>query len=282
MRTLPFGSHLLRERKIGPTPAACARFAVAICELVSAVFWRTDSTWFIPLRKCPDTLLFVAVDGAVELHLRGQWHVLKPGCLAIIPAREPHRVRYYEKSRSWNVIALHLLHHDTSGTDPWSGFVVPIHAIPSWGDPLLDLVALHNRNEARAAGPALLRALAASLLLAGAEYEPPPSVDLRIAAALRLLSDEPGIAITDVGKRVGLGPARFRQHFREVVGIAPKAWLQRYRLERAAHLLATSTDSIQAIAAEVAFKSDQQFHLAFKRAYRCTAGAWRRSAGNGP
>lgn len=281
MSPLVEGPNLLRDRPQSRMPTAVAGFLAAPCELVSAVCWRTAADWSIPPRTCPDTLLFASRDAAVEVQLGGRWRLVAVDELVVIPARVEHAARYCGRLRHWEVIALHILHHDAAGADLWAGFAEPIHRIPGWWDALLDLTALHNRGGSRIQTEALVRALAVSLLVGGAGYRQPPAVDARIGAALRLLGEDPGIAIATVAERVGLRPARFRQRFREVVGIAPKVWLQRRRMDRAAHLLRTTTDSVQAIAAELAFASDHQFHAEFRRAYGCTATVWRRGAAGG-
>lgn len=278
MSALAEGPNLLRDRIPSGMPAAAADFLAAPCEVVSAVCWRTAADWSIPPRTCPDTLLFASRDDAVEIRLGGRWWPVAAHELVVIPARVEHAARYRGRRRRWEVIALHVLHHDVAGADLWAGFAEPIHGIPGWWDTLLDLTALHNRSGSRSGTASLVKALAASLLVGGAGYQPPPAVDARIGGALRLLAEDPGTAIAAVAERVGLRPARFRQRFREVVGMAPKVWLQRRRLERAAHLLRTTTDSVQVIAAELAFASDHQFHAQFKRAYGCTATVWRRGA----
>ena len=267
MATLAEGPNLLRDRSLTGMPAAVAGFLAAPCELVSAVCWRTAADWSIPPRTCLDTLLFASRDEAVEIQLGGRWRPVAADGLVVIPARVEHAARYRGRRRHWEVIALHVLHHDAAGADLWAGFTGPIHRIHGWRDALLDLTAQHNRGGSRVEAAALVRALAVSLLIGGGGYRPPPAADARVGAALRLLAEDPGIAIAAVAEAVGLRPARFRQRFREVVGMAPKVWLQRRRLERAAHLLRTTTDSVQAIAAELAFASDHQFHAEFKRAY---------------
>ena len=254
--------------------AAWRRLGTCSCQVISALVWNVGPDWVIKRRTCVDTLLFFALSGAVEIEIAGVWWPIHPGELAIIPARVVHAARYRGTCRSWQVIAVHTLMQDAVAGDVWAGFAQPVHAAAAWKNSLLDLVGACNRGEAEP-GP-VLRALALSLLSAGAAYVPPSVADARIAQALVLLSEQPDIGVSQVAQRVGLSPARFRQCFRAVVGQAPKPWLQALRLTRAAQHLRSSTAAVQEVAAEFGFANDHQFHRAFKRFHGCTPSEWRR------
>lgn len=267
------GANLLSDRNSRVGPDVLLRIGTAQVELVSAVLWQTTADWSIPRRTCPDTLLFVSLDGNCEIQLGSRWWPVSPGNLVIVPGRQLHAARYRNSCRSWRVLAFHVLMRDTYGLDVWAGFAAPIHPVMGWIPSLLDLTGAVNRGHH--AGEPLLSALAVSLVAHGAEYRFPAVSDQRIASAMERFASEPGVSIEAVAQGVGLQPARFRQRFNEIVGMAPKAWEQQQRLGRAARLLRQTLDSVQAIAAEVGYASDHQFHRAFRRAYGMTPSAWR-------
>ena len=268
------GPNRCQERLPQVPVVAWRRLGACSCQLNSALVWNVGPEWVIKRRTCPDTLLFFALSGAVEIEIAGEWWPVHPGDLAIIPARVVHAARFRGICRSWQVVAVHTVMQDAAAGDVWAGFARPVHDAAAWRDAFLDLVGTCNRGEAEP-GP-VLRAVALSLLAAGAAYVSPTVADARIARALVLLSDQPNIGVSQVAQRVGLSPARFRQCFRAVVGQAPKSWHQALRLTRAAQRLLTSTATVQEVAADFGFANDHQFHRAFKRFHACTASEWRR------
>ncbi|MGH8144556.1 MAG: helix-turn-helix transcriptional regulator, partial [Steroidobacteraceae bacterium] len=78
----------------------------------------------------------------------------------------------------------------------------------------------------------------------------------------------------------GAGRSRYHLHraFRSAFGETPKQFVQRLRLERAAARLASSTQSILAIALEAGFSSHEVFTRAFRRRFSCAPGRYRASA----
>lgn len=86
----------------------------------------------------------------------------------------------------------------------------------------------------------------------------------------------------------GLSPSHFSRTFSAAVGESPRAYVERLRLERAAHLLVVREASILAVALDSGFRSHETFTRAFNRRFGTAPGEWRRSAvrpsrpGDGP
>lgn len=91
--------------------------------------------------------------------------------------------------------------------------------------------------------------------------------DERIGRVIGLLYAAPQKAWTveAMAKTCGLSRAAFARRFQELVGVPPLAWLTSVRIDQAQHLLATTDDTIAAVAAAVGYESEFAFSRAFKR-----------------
>ena len=97
---------------------------------------------------------------------------------------------------------------------------------------------------------------------------------------LKMLADvshrlEDDVSLDVLATKSGLSRFHFHRGFRQAVGETPKQYTQRLRLERAAALLATGSDSILSIALTVGFVSHEVFVRAFRRSYSCTPTQYR-------
>lgn len=275
MMKLAPGPNRLLDRPVAVDETALAHVQDGPCQVMSAICWQTTPDWHITARTCPDTLLFISLDGQVDLTMRGRTRRVVPGDLAIVPARARHTAVYAPGCTSWKVIAVHALHTDAYAADIWAGFTDTIHQVLTWTERLLDLTAAVNRGAAGRLGPLVLRSLASELLLRGAGYSLPQSPDPRIAAALTALDEDPSITVKALAKVARLGPAHFRARFAALLGESPKAYQLRRRLERACQLLRGTAEPVQAIADELGFASDHHFSQAFKAAYGLPPARWR-------
>ena len=75
---------------------------------------------------------------------------------------------------------------------------------------------------------------------------------------------------------IGLSAPHFQKLFREKTGIAPMAYLQRERLDRAGKLLETTLLSVKQIRIEVGIVDASHFTRDFKRKFGCTPTEFRR------
>jgi AraC-like DNA-binding protein len=103
------------------------------------------------------------------------------------------------------------------------------------------------------------------------------SVAERLECARRLLMescDRPFDARA-VAAAVGLGGSHFRQAFRRVSGVGPRAFHAEARLRRAADLLANTELSAKEIAETLGFSSAFHFSNAFKRGRGVAPSVWR-------
>ncbi|MFF5403451.1 helix-turn-helix transcriptional regulator [Streptomyces misionensis] len=70
----------------------------------------------------------------------------------------------------------------------------------------------------------------------------------------------------------------FAARFKRTVGQGPLQYLTRWRLELAAHRLATTEQTVAAIADAVGYGSEAALSLAFKRELGITPGGYRKQA----
>jgi AraC-like DNA-binding protein len=107
-----------------------------------------------------------------------------------------------------------------------------------------------------------------------------PTNDPTIAEALRLIHDRAAQSLTvdDVAETVGLSRSALTARFRATTGETPGQYLTRWRMKQAAHYLRTGRDGLLQIAGRVGYDSEASLSKAFKRYFRVSPGAYRKSA----
>ncbi len=102
--------------------------------------------------------------------------------------------------------------------------------------------------------------------------------DEKLSRALAAMHKEPDSPWTleRLASHAGMSRAVFAARFKEKLGIAPIAYLTRYRLEQAQQLLQQPALSIAQISAKVGYSSEAAFNKAFRRALGIPPGAFRR------
>lgn len=83
-------------------------------------------------------------------------------------------------------------------------------------------------------------------------------------------------SMIDVARVVGRSDRHVRQHFKETLGVSPRRYLLRYRIQKAQHLIEFSSYAFKEIAAMVGFKTVHHFTRAFHEVCGETPGEWRR------
>jgi AraC family L-rhamnose operon regulatory protein RhaS len=78
-----------------------------------------------------------------------------------------------------------------------------------------------------------------------------------------------------MAERAGLGRTRFAHYCRKLTNLAPMAYLQHLRVERAKHLLVKSTISLTEIALDCGFGSSSYFSSVFRSAVQCSPREFR-------
>lgn len=107
--------------------------------------------------------------------------------------------------------------------------------------------------------------------------------DPRIGRALALIHREPARhwSAGELARSANLSRSAFADRFTRMVGMPPMRYLGKWRLQLAAIRLRESPHSIGRIAGDVGYESEAAFTRAFRRAFHCTPGEWRRSSPDG-
>jgi transcriptional regulator GlxA family with amidase domain len=74
------------------------------------------------------------------------------------------------------------------------------------------------------------------------------------------------IGVGDMAKVAAMSLRGFHQAFLEHIGRSPGTELQRVRIERAKHLLTSSTEKTETVAAKCGYQSVNSFWVAFRKA----------------
>jgi AraC-like DNA-binding protein len=91
--------------------------------------------------------------------------------------------------------------------------------------------------------------------------------DGRISQTLRLMHGDPGRAwgLEELAKAANMSRTTFAERFKQVVGVAPLAYLTRWRMYLAERALVKDDTPIASLAASLGYTSESAFSNAFKR-----------------
>ncbi len=103
--------------------------------------------------------------------------------------------------------------------------------------------------------------------------------DPLVGAALARLHEDPARhwSLVELAKAVASSRSVLAERFTQVVGIPPMQYLAKWRLQRAAELLARSGEKVATVGTQVGYDSEAAFSRAFKRATGVSPAAWRKS-----
>jgi AraC family transcriptional regulator len=84
------------------------------------------------------------------------------------------------------------------------------------------------------------------------------------------------LSLVDAARACGLSRGHFTKAFRVATGLTPHQWLQRYRIDKAKHLLLSPALTIAEIALSCGFADQSHLTRVFSRLVGDTPAAWRR------
>lgn len=243
----------------------------------SCVFWRLDAATFCrPERVLPDDLIHVPVSGEIEYWIGEHRRVIGPGQLALIPAETRFGHRLAEGSEVVEAYALHLHAVDDRHWSIFGSLKNPFGVISppeSWIRRLAVCTHLlvQRPETGREYARQLVRDILVEQVVSGSGMkETGRRMDPRITNAhteIRLHFSH-DIRIADLARKACIGPARFRQLFKEAFGTSPKVHLQKVRLTNARALLKTQPElTVQEVAYRVGFNDPHNFHKLYRETY---------------
>ncbi|WP_146652661.1 GlxA family transcriptional regulator [Labilithrix luteola] len=109
-------------------------------------------------------------------------------------------------------------------------------------------------------------------------------VDSEVAMAERKIRENPAKppSLAALARLSGLTPRTLSRRFVAATGMSPKRFLRRVRLELAAHLLRSSNDPIDAVAARVGYDDERAFRRAFTRELGSSPSRYRKTPTSPP
>jgi len=84
------------------------------------------------------------------------------------------------------------------------------------------------------------------------------------------------VSVRDLSAVARRSPAYFARSFKKSFGDAPHAYLTKRRLERACHLMVTTSESLTCIALSAGFSDQSHFCRVFQRVFGRSPSSWRR------
>jgi len=145
--------------------------------------------------------------------------------------------------------------------------------------------ALNERMGAELVVPRLVDTLLVFIVRNWIEQQPAESAgwlgalrDEQIGRALSLIHEAPqrNWTVGELASKVATSRATFARRFTALVGESPHAYITRWRMNLAARLLRTTSDSAERISASVGYDSPTAFGAAFRRHLSVSPGQYRR------
>jgi AraC family transcriptional regulator, alkane utilization regulator len=98
-----------------------------------------------------------------------------------------------------------------------------------------------------------------------------------VGRALALLHERPAQqwTVTSLARKIGVSRTVLGERFSTVLGVPPMKYLTQWRLQVAARLLRTTSETLPEIASRVGYQSEEAFSRAFKRGLGQPPGAFR-------
>ncbi len=155
-------------------------------------------------------------------------------------------------------------------------------------DPYLALLGRLAIAEIRRpfAGPAYIEGLSVAIAaralarVAGLRMRLPSTLgnERRIRRAMEFAETQlqERIGLSEMAGAAGMSVFHFSRCFRDLVGLAPHAWLMKRRVERARAMLVSNKASLAEVAHACGFASQSHFTAAFRSRVGVTPGAYRR------
>lgn len=254
---------------------------------VSAIHWDNIHPWFKERRKIADNFLLFPAD-PIFVATETEERVIGPGEAFWVPDGRWHWYGLKGGMRRTAHVIVHVVFESPLHINPLEAFPSAIHRLPDWSLwyarlRRLSCIACHDQTAAQRQGEALITTLMLESIArqAPAMVVPQGLREPRIARAVRYAEQyhDRGISVDDLAAQAQLGVVRFRQLFRQEVGVSPKEFLIARRIRRAADLLLDGRDRIADIARQTGFSNEFYFSHAFKRATGLSPSQYRQRDG---
>ena len=271
----------------GPTRRMLARHPLLRGLFVTdAGFYpRAAGHWVERPAGSPTHLLIACLRGRGWVRSNGRTWPMERGDIVALPANQPHSYGAHDDA-PWSIAWVHFMGDES---EAWLEFSVgrmgaasachvPPERLDSLGIDRMHLVLEQGyglRQLVEAASS--LRLALTTLSRLRVQTAAAVSAQERVAATVaRVQQDfQSSIRVPELAAAAGLSVTHFTALFREQTGYPPTDYLIRVRVQRGAHLLATSLSSIGDIATLSGFADSFYFTRCFKRIMGCSPRAYR-------
>lgn len=252
----------------------------------------------VPAVSEPLVVLILGGTARVEERtLSGAWDAydVRVGDFFLTQSTEPYEMRWRTGTEGFDVmhayVSLALL--EQARASLWGGTrqVVALEEVSGGHDETLRslmLLLLSELNPANTPNPLYLwgvgQALSVHLLrtyaIDAAGYRPQRLPAHRLKKAIRWMDKHlaGSFDLDAIALDAGLSPFHFSRCFKQSTGTSPLQYFLRLKMERAGHLLRTSSAPITEIALDLGYASPAHFAARFKRTMGTTPSAYRHSS----
>lgn len=261
------------------------RAAVSGVEVPAAGHHRIDRWWWSSQAlRVPFARVHCVQDGAIEMQIDGIWHRANQGELLWVSPGVPHRHRLPEGVHAATVTYAQIKTYQAGRPCRFEQDLIRIRDANSPRLCLEQIVASFQRHVRH--GEAVRQGLAIALIawvLERCERQQQPPPRRLTEAQQRALehhvcrSQDAWLSPSDLAQALQLSPGYFRRVFKGAYQTTPQAWLKRKRIERAAHMLRESPQSIAQIAYTLGYSDLSYFAKQFRDVMRCSPRAWRQN-----
>ncbi|NRA38692.1 MAG: helix-turn-helix transcriptional regulator [Planctomycetes bacterium] len=236
-------------------------------------------------KTIPETIVAQCLHGRYEVWAHDQHAIIEAGdYFSIAPMQNIRIIHHHDKDQRMAARWLHLKTRTPAFSDFLQDYILPLHIrakeSPQFNKHFQTLQQLsqmqsielinnlHYQQHSFAVAAYLLES--STLLNEPINHQALSSVYAYVENNL-----QHNIQVADLAACMHLSAARFYVVFKNITGSSPKAWLQNIRLERAAHFLLNTQDTLGAIANRCGFANAFHFSRLFKQWSGTAPKPWR-------
>ena len=265
-----------------PTPSPVVRTLLAGHETRTSTWcWRPEGT------TTPLLVHTRAGTGQVQIGKHGD-HLLSTGDTVVWLPDIAHDFGCSADGAPWEIVWMHFVARASwPGWTSWAELAPGVRWVPApdealrWriDEALVDAVAAGGVTTAYSV-PLAMNALERALIWLDAAAPGRDQLDGRVHDALDLIARQLArpLDVGAIAAFVNLSPSRLSHVFKEQVGVSLARYVEMRRLERAQHLLSSTSMTIGAIAHACGFSSQFYFATRFKRHTGSDPTRWRATA----
>ena len=209
------------------------------------------------------TFVMVCTGGEGRLWLEGEWQPMHPGQACLAPPHAFHAYRAVPQ-KSWDIAWVR--YQEPDGTLPLVHARAPVLAEFD-GAPLAAAVSGLHAEAAGTASPAAMNIWVDLIQHYARTFAAPWRTDDRLREVWQQVMDDlsAGWPLSKLAALAGMSTKQLTRLCQQSLGRTPAQQVTALRMQRAAQLLSTTDDKVEAIAREVGYQSLFTFSNAFKK-----------------